>query len=96
MSLGILTASLRTLKNIKTIPNDVVGYVASKIQEDDADYSHIKKRKSRFQVGGFILNVLAQKKSRLLSFETSMHSAKHGTLFAPPPAQEGTESSSDL
>ena len=52
MSLGILTASLRTLKNIKTIPNDVVGYVASKIQDDDEDYSHIKKRKSRLQVRG--------------------------------------------
>ncbi len=62
MSLGILTASLRTLKNIKAqIPDDVVGFVASKIQEDDQDYSHIKKRKSRFQVrtrGFFTLKLL--------------------------------------
>ena len=52
MSLGLLTAKLRTLKNIEHIGNlqDVVGYVASKIQEDDQDYSHIKKRKSRLQV----------------------------------------------
>ncbi len=53
MSIGILTSHIRVLKNLKLndIPYDkVLGLVASKIADDDADYSHIKKRKTTCQM----------------------------------------------
>ena len=50
-NMTFLASSLRVLKNLKDVPYDrFLGLVSYKISDDDVDYLHIKKRKTRFEL----------------------------------------------
>ena len=51
MSLGLLTSSLRTMKNLTDEQYDKMSsYVSSRIRDDDQDYEHILRRKTRLEL----------------------------------------------
>jgi solute carrier family 45 protein 1/2/4 len=51
MALGILTSSLRALKNIKDEQyHKVLGLVSTRISDDDEDYAYIRQRKTRWEL----------------------------------------------
>ncbi|KAK2145114.1 hypothetical protein LSH36_701g00035 [Paralvinella palmiformis] len=51
MSLGLLTSSIRVLKNIKDVQYDeVFGRITARLVDKDGDFSHIFRRKSRLQL----------------------------------------------